>query len=61
MNANTKNAINRRLANGETMFYIGKYFYKYDSTSGILCRREQIPGYTPTSDWERLPDPTNAD
>ena len=40
---------------------IGKYFYKYDSTSGILSRREQIPGYTPTSDWERLPDPINAD
>ena len=60
MNANTKNAINRRLANGETMFYIGKYFYEY-SVNGIFRRREQVPGYAPTSDWERLPDPVNVD
>lgn len=59
MNANTKNAINRRLANGEHMFYIGKYFYNYDNISGRLRRREQIPGYTPTSDWEVVP--INAD
>lgn len=59
MNANTMKAINRRLDAGENAFYIGKYFYDYDSISGRLRRREQTPGYTPTSDWEVVP--VNAD
>lgn len=59
MNANTLKAINRRLDAGENAFYIGKYFYDYNSISGRLRRREQIPGYILTSEWETVP--INAD
>lgn len=51
MNANTIKAINKRIHNGETRFFIGGYYYELD-VNGILRRREQVTGRTPTSDWE---------
>ena len=53
MKKNTINAIQKRLDNGETRFYIGAYFYEAN-INGIIRRREQVAGYTPTSDWERV-------
>lgn len=51
MNENTLSAIQKRLDNGETRFYIGEHYYEANINS-IIRRREQEPGYTPTSDWE---------
>ena len=50
---NTLNAIQRRLDNGETRFFLGRYYYEAD-INGIIRRREQEAGRTPTSDWERV-------
>lgn len=47
----TMDAIQRRIENGETRFYIGKYFYECNG-SGMIRRREQEAEYLPTSDWE---------
>ena len=55
MKRNTMNAIQKRLNNGETRFYIGAYYYEC-TMSGFIRRREQKAGYTPTSDWERVCD-----
>ena len=43
MKKTTINAIQGRIENGETRFYIG---------NGMIRRREQEAGYLPTSDWE---------
>ena len=51
MNKNTKKAIKKRLSSGETRFYIGKYYYEAN-VNGMIRRREQKPGYLPTSNWE---------
>lgn len=49
----TANAIQARLNNGETQFFIGAYYYDCD-INGMIRRREQQAGRTPTSDWERI-------
>lgn len=51
MNKNTEKAIKKRLSSGETRFYIGKYYYEAN-INGMIRRREQKPGYMPTSNWE---------
>ena len=51
MNKNTEKAIKKRLGSGQTRFYIGKYYYDA-SINGMIRRREQKPGYMPTSDWQ---------
>lgn len=53
MTTNTKNAIINRISSGEDRFFIGRYWYEAN-IDGILRRREQRCGYTPTSDWERV-------
>lgn len=53
MRTNTITAIQKRLDNGETRFFIGAYYYEAN-INGMIRRREQIPGKTPTSDWERI-------
>lgn len=53
MKKNTINAIQKRLDKGETRFFIGSYYYDAD-INGIIRRREQVAGRTPTSDWERV-------
>lgn len=61
MKKSTINAIQKRINNGEDRFYIGKYYYQCD-INGMIRRREQEPGYTPTSDWELVGgwDPTTG-
>lgn len=51
MNKGTMNAIIKRIRNGETRFFIGSYYYDC-SISGIIRRREQEAGRTPTTNWE---------
>ena len=51
MKKNTEKAIKKRLSSGETRFYIGKYYYEAN-INGMIRRREQKPGYLPTSNWE---------
>lgn len=51
MNKNTEKAIKKRLGSGQTRFYIGKYYYEAN-VNGMIRRREQKPGYMPTSAWE---------
>ena len=51
MNKNTEKAIKKRLNKGQTRFYIGKYYYEAN-VNGMIRRREQKPGYLPTSDWQ---------
>lgn len=53
MKKNTMTAISKRIRNGETRFSLGAYWYEAD-INGIIRRREQQPGCTPTSDWERV-------
>lgn len=53
MNKNTMNAIQRRIHSGEFHFSLGAYYYECD-IDGMIRRREQQPGRTPTSDWERV-------
>lgn len=53
MNKNTMNAIQRRIINGDFRFFLGAYHYECD-INGMIRRREQQPGRTPTSDWERV-------
>lgn len=52
LNKSTAKAIETRIMNGENRFYIGKFFYEVDTTSGKIRRREQEAGRTPTSDWK---------
>lgn len=49
----TMSAVQKRLDNGETRFFIGPYYYEAN-INGIVRRREQAAGRTPTSDWERV-------
>lgn len=51
MKKTTMNAIEKRIRNNETRFYIGAYAYECD-INGIVRRREQRPGCLPTSNWE---------
>ena len=51
----TMNAIQNRINNGETSFYMGKYYSECD-INGIIRRREQTIGRLPTSDWECVAD-----
>lgn len=51
MKKNTITAIEKHIANGETRFYIGAYYYEVN-VNGMIRRREQCKGRTPTSDWE---------
>ena len=53
---NTIKAIQKRIDNGENGFYIGAYYYSVDTCNAWVRRREQRPGYTPSSDWERVCD-----
>lgn len=53
MKKNTMTAISKRIRSGETRFSLGAYWYEAD-VNGIIRRREQQPGCTPTSDWERV-------
>lgn len=53
MKKNTMNAISKRIQSGEERFFLGAYWYEA-GTNGIIRRREQQPGCTPTSDWERV-------
>lgn len=53
MKKNTMNAIQKRLSNGETRFFIGSYWYECN-VNGMIRRREQEAGRTPTTDWERV-------
>lgn len=53
MRRQTVTAIMRRLHNGETRFFIGNYYYEFGE-NGLARRREQRPGYTATTDWERI-------
>lgn len=53
MNKNTMNAIQKRINNGETRFYMGTYYYECNE-NGIIRRREQQPDRTPTSGWEQV-------
>lgn len=53
MKKNTVDAVKNRIRNGETRFFIGRYYYEAD-INGIIRRREQEIGRTPTSDWERI-------
>lgn len=46
----TKTAVKKRLNNGENEFYIGKYHYR--AIDGMLYRREQEIGKTPTTTWK---------
>lgn len=55
MKKQTMNAIQNRLNKGLTSFHIGAYYYEC-SIDGMIRRREQRPGYTPASDWERIGD-----
>lgn len=55
MTKNMMNAIQHKISNGETRFYIGKYYYECD-VNGIIRRREQDAGSLPTSDWEKVAD-----
>ena len=50
---NTSKAILRRAEYGEDRFFLGKYFYKID-IDGVVRRREQKTGRTPTTDWETV-------
>lgn len=51
INKNTVNAIQKHLDNGETRFFIGAFYYEANA-NGMIRRREQQSGYTPTSDWQ---------
>lgn len=51
MKKTTITAIEKRIRNNETRFYIGDYAYECD-INGIVRRREQRPGCLPTSNWE---------
>ena len=51
MNKNTEKAIKKRLSSGQTRFYVGDYYYEAN-INGMIRRREQKPGYMPTSDWQ---------
>lgn len=53
MGKTTKNAIQTRIINGDFHFFAGSYYYECDINS-IIRRREQQPGRTPTSNWERV-------
>lgn len=53
MTTNTKTAIQKRINSGETEFFMGSYYYEAN-LNGMIRRREQQPGRTPTSDWERV-------
>lgn len=53
MTKQTIDAIQRRLDNGATRFFVGAYWYECN-INGMIRRREQQPGRTPTSDWERV-------
>lgn len=53
MKKNTINAVMDRIHNGESQFYLGKYWYE-NCGNGILRRREQSPGRLPTTDWELI-------
>lgn len=53
MKKTTKTAIQKRLNQGETRFYIGAYYYECN-VDGMIRRREQVAGRTATSDWERI-------
>lgn len=52
LNKNTAKAVETRIKNGEYQFYIGKYYYEADTLLGVIRRREQEPGRTPTTDWK---------
>ena len=52
MNKNTIKAVEKRLNEGKTAFFIGDWYYTADECNGIVRRREQQPGRTPVSDWE---------
>lgn len=51
MTKTTMNSIQNRINNGETSFYMGKYYYECN-INGMIRRREQTIGRLPTSDWE---------
>lgn len=51
MKKTTITAIEKRISNNETRFYIGDYAYECE-INGIVRRREQRPGCLPTSNWE---------
>lgn len=53
MTKTTTTAIQRRIIRGEFHFFLGAYYYECNG-DGIIRRREQQPGRTPTSDWERV-------
>lgn len=53
MTTNTKKAVMKRITSGETRFFVGDYYYEAN-INGMIRRREQQPGRTPTSDWERV-------
>lgn len=53
MKKQTMTAIQKRLNNGETRFFVGRYYYECN-VDGMIRRREQRPGYCPRSDWERI-------
>ena len=53
MTKSTIKVIEKRINNGEDQFFIGAYFYQA-SINGVIRRREQEPGRTPTTDWERV-------
>lgn len=53
MKKQTIAAIQTRLDNGETRFFIGRYYYECN-VNGMIRRREQRAGYAPITDWERI-------
>ena len=53
MKMNTINAIQKRLDRGEIQFFVGQYYYEA-RMNGIILRREQRAGRTPTSEFERV-------
>nr|DAJ94288.1 MAG TPA: hypothetical protein [Caudoviricetes sp.] len=44
-------SVKNRIKNGELRFFMGAYYYEANE-NGILRRREQKQGRTPTSEWE---------
>lgn len=53
MKKQTITAIQNRLNRGETRFFVGAYYYEC-SINGMIRRREQVAGRTPSGDWERV-------
>lgn len=53
MTKQTINAIQKRISNREDRFYIGEYYYEFN-LGGVIRRRKQAAGRTPTTDWERI-------